>query len=63
MINQLIKHLPHIPAEDIAEFYEERAGVREFDGGYPREEAERLAFQDTIDYYSLTNHILNTTSI
>lgn len=63
MINQLIKHLPHIPVEDITEFYEERAGVREFDGGYPRAEAERLAFQDTIKYYSLINHILNTTTI
>jgi hypothetical protein len=63
MINQLIKHLPNIPVEDITEFYEERAGVREFDGGYPRAEAERLAFQDTINHYSLTNHILNATTI
>ena len=63
MINQLIKHLPTIDPEDIMEFFEERAGVREFDGGYSRDEAERLAFQDTIDYYSLANHILSTTNV
>ena len=63
MINMLIKHLPNIPIVDIVEFYEERAGVREFDGGYSREDAEVLAFQDTIDYYSLTNTILNTTTL
>jgi hypothetical protein len=28
------------------EFFEERAAVREFDGGYPRDEAERLARDD-----------------
>jgi hypothetical protein len=30
------------------EFFEERAGVRQYDGGYPREEAESLALQDTL---------------
>lgn len=63
MINHLIKHLPYIPVEDLAEFFEERAGVREFDGRYPRDEAERYAFQDTIDHYYLANHILHTTNI
>jgi hypothetical protein len=29
-----------------AELLEERAGVREFDGGFPRAEAERLAVDD-----------------
>jgi hypothetical protein len=30
------------------EFFEERAGVREFDGGWPRAEAERLALAYTL---------------
>ena len=28
--------------------FDERAGIREFDGGFPRAEAERLAQEDTI---------------
>ena len=28
------------------EYFEERAAIREFDGGIPRAEAERLAMQD-----------------
>jgi len=32
------------------EFFEERAGIRQFDGGLSREEAERLAMQDVIKY-------------
>ena len=34
--------------EDAREFYEERAGVREFDGGHARERAEVLALVDTL---------------
>ena len=31
---------------DLAEWFEERAGIREFDGGMPRADAERLARRD-----------------
>ena len=30
------------------EFYEERAAIREFEGGYSREEAEKLAYAETL---------------
>lgn len=63
MIDQLYKHLPNIDPELIVEFYEERAAVRQYEANYPQDEAERLAFQDTIDYFSLANHILNTSTI
>jgi hypothetical protein len=32
--------------EDERDYYEERAGIREFDAGYTRDEAEKLALQD-----------------
>lgn len=32
--------------EDEQDLYEERAAIREYDGGYTREEAEKLALQD-----------------
>ena len=63
MINQLIKHLPTIDPENIREFFEERAGIREFDGGFSREEAEKLAFNDTMAYFCIANHINHTTNI
>ena len=31
------------------EFYEERAAIMEYDGGLPREEAERLAWKETVE--------------
>ncbi len=34
--------------EDLREFYEERAGIREFDAGLPREQAECLALLDVL---------------
>jgi hypothetical protein len=37
--------------EDARELYEERAGIREFDGGLPREEAEARAREDVIRYF------------
>jgi hypothetical protein len=37
-----------VDAEDWQAAYDERAGVREFDGGLPRAEAERLAYADTV---------------
>jgi len=34
---------------DERERFEERAAIREYDGGYERAEAERLALQDVIE--------------
>ena len=31
------------------EFYEERAAIMEYDGKIPREEAERLAWKETVE--------------
>lgn len=33
---------------DYKEFYEERAAIREYEGGYLREEAEKLAYAETL---------------
>jgi hypothetical protein len=35
-------------ADDWQAYFDERAGIREFDGEMPRSEAERLAVEDTI---------------
>jgi hypothetical protein len=35
-------------ADDWQAYFDERAGIREFDGEMPRDEAEALALQDTI---------------
>ncbi|WIM06846.1 MAG: hypothetical protein OHM77_06155 [Candidatus Nitricoxidivorans perseverans] len=32
------------------EWFEERAGISEFDAGYPRQEAERLAYLEVIQH-------------
>ena len=37
---------PAISMEDWEAYFDERAGIREFDGGLPRPEAERLARED-----------------
>ena len=63
MINQLIKHLPTIDPEDIKEFYEERAGIREFDGGMSKEDAEREAFYDTLSFFGYEHNINQATNI
>lgn len=63
MINTLIKRLPYIDRDNLTEFYEERAGVRQFEGNMSKEDAETAAFFDTIDYFAITNHILSTTNI
>ena len=39
---------PALDREDWQAHFDERAGIREFDGGFPRAEAERLAREDTI---------------
>lgn len=36
--------------DDAQEFYQERAGVRQFDGGLSRREAEAAAWEDTLRY-------------
>lgn len=36
------------------EFFEERAGILEFDAGLPRAEAEREALAQTREFYGLT---------
>jgi hypothetical protein len=38
-------------AEDWRAYFEERAAVREYDGGLTRAEAERLALEDTVDLW------------
>ena len=36
--------------EDAREYFEERAGILEFDGELPRRKAERLAWEETQRY-------------
>jgi hypothetical protein len=36
--------------DDAREYFEERAGILEFDAGYPRPKAERLAWEETVLY-------------
>ena len=61
MINKLIQRLPYIDKGNLVEFFEERAGVRQFEGNMSKENAEDAAFFDTIDYFAVANHILQTT--
>ena len=61
MINKLIQRLPYIDKDNLVEFFEERAGVRQFEGNMSKEHAEDAAFFDTIDYFAVANHILQTT--
>jgi hypothetical protein len=42
-------------AEDCQAYFEERAAIREYDGGLPRDEAERLAFEDTVTHWFVLN--------
>lgn len=37
------------------EFYQERAGIRQFDGGLSRPEAEAAAWTDTLHYLEQRN--------
>lgn len=41
-----MKHISDYLNEALKEIFEERAAIREFDGGYTREEAERLAMEE-----------------
>jgi hypothetical protein len=42
-------------AADWQAYFEERAAIRECDGGFSRDEAERLALQDTIKHWLCLN--------
>jgi hypothetical protein len=44
--NGTIGTAPAISRDDWQAYFDERAGIREFDGGLPRPEAERLARED-----------------
>lgn len=63
MINALIQRLPYIDKDNLTEFYEERAAVRQFEGNMNKDNAEYAAFFDTINYFAIQNHILSTTDI
>ncbi len=41
--------------DDAREFFEERAGIREYDGGFPRNQAENLAWAETQRYLERRN--------
>ena len=62
-LEQLFAALPSIDKEDLTEFFNERAAVREFSGNISRERAEALAFEDTIDYFYVVNHINQTSNV
>ena len=57
MIKQLITQLPFINQDDLVEFFEERAGIRQFDGNMTKEDAEHAAFTDTVAFFSYSNHL------
>ena len=46
--------------DDAREYYEERAGILEFDGGHPRRKAERMAWDETQRYLKRRNESGNT---
>jgi len=54
-----ILDLVHRLNEDQREEFEERAAVREFDGGFPREHAECLALLDVYRRHPLAVHGLS----
>jgi hypothetical protein len=44
-----------IEAVDVRDFYEERAGILEFNGGLSRSEAEAAALAETVINFGLTD--------
>jgi hypothetical protein len=48
IVTLLRRQLSHWAVEDWEAFFDERAGIREHDGGLPREQAEALAFDDSV---------------
>lgn len=49
----LIQLFPDENIELVKELFEERAGIREYDGMYTREEAEQLAIEDLREIFSV----------
>ncbi|MEQ8652421.1 MAG: hypothetical protein RIC87_08155 [Kiloniellales bacterium] len=49
----LLRPGPDWDAEDWRNFFDERAGIREFDGGLDRQAAEAAAFTDTLEEWLL----------
>jgi flagellar basal body rod protein FlgC len=52
-LTTLLGLLPARDAELVKETFEERAAVREYDANMNRQEAERMAFYDTLDMYKI----------
>ena len=46
-------------AEDWAAYYDERAGIREFDAGLGRALAEAMAFKETVKKYRIAYGLLS----
>jgi hypothetical protein len=46
---ELIAKRSHRTIDDVTEFWNERAAIREYDGGKRRVDAERLALDDVAD--------------
>jgi hypothetical protein len=46
--SQRVRMADLVPASDWVEYFEERAAIREYEGGFSRSVAERLAWADTI---------------
>lgn len=47
----LCEALPDVSNELIAEMFNERAAIREYEGNYPREMAEELAYNDVLSMF------------
>ena len=45
----LLHTCPTVDPDLLREIFEERAAVRQYDGGYSQEDAEKLAVFDTIE--------------
>jgi hypothetical protein len=45
----------HWTADDWQALFDERAGVAEFDRGYPKIDAELIAFEDCVDHWLALN--------
>lgn len=50
-------HETNLDVTDYAEWYEERAAIYEYDGGYSRSEAEAFAIQNTLALYCETHRL------
>lgn len=62
-LERLFSILAFIDKEDLTEFFNERAAVREYEANMTRADAEGMAFQDTIDHFYIYNHINQTSAV